>query len=347
MNRPSFLSFSVFPVMPLLTALALWGTDRAIAAVPASATVSYQQVETTYDTVATVEAERQSTVSAQTAGRIVQINFRAGDRVKAGQVIMRIDTSVADQQLLSTAARVKEAQVQQQNAADQFNRVQQLLAQHYVSQAQYDQANANWQSAVAHLRSVQAELNQQQTTRGFANIVAPYSGVMSSLLVEVGDVAGLGTPLATGFDPAWLRASAQIPQLRLAAVHQGNKSYIEVPGHSRWIPSSSMTWMPTADPVTHTTEVRMHLSAADGLLPGQLVSAHFVTGTRRRLVIPLQAVLQRSELTAVYCVHADSPPELRQIRLGLKLPGDAIEVLSGLEAGEKVALDPVAAGLQH
>ncbi|NNM50766.1 MAG: efflux RND transporter periplasmic adaptor subunit [Pseudomonadales bacterium] len=332
-------------VTRIAAGILLFGMIDAVDAAPlAQATVAYQQVESTYDTVATIEAERQSTVSAQTSGRIESINFRAGDRVKAGQVIMRIDTSVADQQMAAAEARVHEADVQRQNAADQFARIQQLLSQHFISQAQYDQAQATLRSAEAHVRSLQADLAQQKTSRGFANIIAPYGGVMASLLVEVGDMAAPGTPLAVGFDPAWLRASAQIPQTRLEAVRTGNKAYLEVPGQLRWIPTSSLTLLPTADPATHTTEARLHLANAEGLLPGQLVTAHFVIGTQRRLIIPLQAVLHRSELTAVYCLHGNETPELRQIRLGQSLPGGYVEVLAGLQAGEQIALDPVTAG---
>ncbi len=319
----------------------------AAGAKPLANTVArYEQVESTYDTVATIEAERQSTVGAQTSGRIVDINFHAGDYVKAGQVIMRIDTSVADQQLISAQARVREAQVQAQNAADQFNRVRQLLSQHFVSQAQYDQTQANLRSAEARVRSLQADLDQQRTARNFATIVAPYSGVMSKLLVEVGDIASPGTPLATGFDPHDLRATAQIPQMRLTEVQAGRKAYLEIPGQTSWRTVSSMTWLPTADPVTHTTEVRLHLANPQGLLPGQLVNAHFVIGNDRRLVIPVQAVVHRSELTAVYCLHQQDRPELRQVRLGRTVPGSQVEVLAGLEAGDIVALDPVAAGAE-
>ncbi len=332
-----FIGFSILTGIILLT-------PAAEASNLASAVARYDQVESTYDTVATIEAERQSTVSAQTSGRIVDINFRAGDYVKAGQVIMRIDTAVADQQLISAQARVREAQVQAQNASDQFNRVRQLLSQHFVSQAQYDQSQAALRSAEARVRSLQADLDQLRTARNFATIVAPYAGVMSKLLVEVGDVANPGTPLATGFDPHDLRATAQIPQMRLAEVQAGRKAYLEIPGQSSWRPVSSLTWLPTADPVTHTTEVRLHLSNPDGLLPGQLVNAHFVIGNERRLVIPVQAVLHRSELTAVYCLHPHGSPELRQVRLGRTVPGGQVEILAGLEAGDRVALDPIAAG---
>ncbi len=314
-------------------------------AVPlATATVGYRNVERTYDTVATIEAEHQSTVSAETSGRITAINFRAGDSVHRGQVIMRIDTSVADQQMAAAAAHLHEAQVQEQNAHDQFQRIAHLLGQHFVSQAQYDQAQADLRSAQARVRSLQANLAATSTTRGFATIVAPYSGVMSQLLVEVGDMAAPGTPLAVGFDPQQLRATSQLPQSRVALVRSAGKAYIELDGATRWLPCDGMTLLPAADPKSHTTEVRLHLAHPDGLLPGQLVNAHFVIGSQRRLVIPRQSTLQRSELTAVYVIDRQGHAQLRQVRLGQVLADGLVEVLAGLQPGEKVALDPIAAG---
>ncbi len=309
----------------------------------ATATVAYRNVESTYDTVASIEAEHQSTVSAETSGRITAINFRAGDSVHQGQVIMRIDTSVADQQMAAAAARLHEAQVQEQNADDQFRRIAHLLNQHFVSQAQYDQAQADLRSAQARVKSLQASLGATQTSRNFATIIAPYSGVMSQLLVEVGDMAAPGTPLAVGFDPQQLRATSQLPQSRVAQIQAGGKAYIERDGDTHWLSCDRIMVLPAADPKSHTTEVRLHIAHPEGLLPGQLVTAHFVIGAEKRLVIPQQSTLQRSELSAVYVIDRQGRAQLRQVRLGPKVADGLVEVLAGLRPGERVALDPIAA----
>lgn len=312
---------------------------------PAAAVIAWRQVEATWAGEAVVEAERQSTVAAQTAGRVMAIHFRPGDAVKQGQVIMRIDPTVAQQQVAGMQAQVAEAGVALDNATREYERFRELFTKNYVSKSQMDQVEANYKAAQARLNTLRASSGQASTTRAFADVTAPYAGVMSALHVEVGEMAAPGTPLATGFDPAWLRASAQVPQAWIEAVRRGNRAFIEVPGAAQWLVAARLVVMPAADPRTHTTEVRVYLPEGTGLLPGQFVRVHFVTGTARRLVVPAAAVLRRSEVTAVYVLPESGRAQLRQVRLGERQGDGSFEVLAGLREGERVSLDPVATGL--
>lgn len=328
--------------MPFTALQAAENTAAAVAKAPASAVVGWQQVQATRAAEAVIEAERQSTVAAQTSGRVTAIYFRPGDVVKQGQVIMRIDPSVAQQQVEGAKAQVAEAKVALENATREYERFRELFAKHYVSKSQMDAAEASFKAAQARLNTLQASSGQASTARAFADVTAPYGGVMSALHVEIGEMAAPGTALATGFDPAWLRASAQLPQNAVAAVQRGNKAFVEVPGSTSWIAATRFVVIPAADPRTHSTEVRVYLPAETrGLLPGQFVRVHFVTGTARRLVVPAAAVLRRSELTAVYVLNHGKAPQLRQVRLGERQGDGSYEVLAGLRDGERVALDPV------
>lgn len=338
-----------------ITASLLWGasvqaedTAKAVKpTAPTTAVIAWQQVEATWAGEAVVEAERQSTIAAQTAGRVMAINFRPGDAVKQGQLIMRIDPSVAQQQVAGAQAQVREAEVALDNAKREFDRFTELFAKNYVSKSQMDQADANYKAAQARLNTLRAGSGQAVTTRAFADVTAPYSGVMSALHVEVGEMAAPGTPLATGFDPAWLRATARVPQAWIDAVRRGNKAFIEVPGTSKWLPASRLVVIPAADARTQTTEVRAYLAEGTGLMPGQFVRVHFVTGTSRRLVVPAAAVLRRSEVTAVYVMPENGKPQLRQVRLGERQADGSYEILAGLREGEKVSLQPVNTGLSR
>lgn len=308
-------------------------------------TVAYREVEATYDSLATVEAERQSTVSAQVAGRIVEINFRVGDIVKKGQVAMRIDTTAANQDVAGMQARVHEAEVQLENTQKQYQRLKDLFKQQYVSQSQLDKAEADFKSVQAQLNTLKAGLAQSDTQRSFATITAPYSGVMSALYVEVGEMAVAGKALAAGYDPNHLRVTAHVPQTYIEAVRRNQKAYIEIVGQSEWLTTRNMTILPSADPRTHSTEVRLSLPSNSTLVPNQLAKAHFVTGTERRLVVPVSSILRRSELTGVYVIPANNKAQLRQVRIGKNLANGWIEVLAGVNDGERIALEPIAAGL--
>lgn len=315
-----------------------------------AAVVEMRDVELTYTADAIVEAVRQSTVAAQIAGRVVELRFDVGDFVKKGEVIARIDERAASQAVAATEAQVQQAQAALANARAEYERSKQLVAQKFLSQAALDRAEAELKAAQARVSALVAGVGQAQAERSFATIVAPYSGIVSARHVEVGEMATPGKPLMTGFDPGTLRVSATVPQARVAAIQAGAKARVEVPSSAKWVEATQLTIIPAADPRTHTTQVRLGLPAnVRGIYPGIYARAHFVTGRAAVLLVPRAAVIHRSEVTAVYVIpEAGAPqrsPQLRQIRLGMAGDETAIEVLAGVRAGERVALEPVKAGM--
>jgi RND family efflux transporter MFP subunit len=311
-----------------------------------SAVVEVRELELTYSAEALVEAVRQSTVSAQIAGRIIELRFDVGDAVKKGEVIARIDERAASRALEASEAQVREAQATLANARASYERSKQLLAQKFISQAALDQAESAYKSAQARVSALLAGAGAAATERSFATVLAPYSGVVSARHVELGEMATPGKPLMTGFDPSTLRVVATLPQAQVGAVQALGKVRVEVPSVGRWVEVERMTLMPAADPRTHTTRVRLELPAdVRGVYPGVYARAHFVVGRAPRLLVPRAAVFRRSELTAVYVLGEDGRARLRQVRVGSAGDEHAVEVLAGLKAGERVALDPLKAGM--
>ncbi|MBK6981400.1 MAG: efflux RND transporter periplasmic adaptor subunit [Betaproteobacteria bacterium] len=321
-------------------------TARAPTAPLVTAAAELREVEVTTTAEAVVEAVRQSTVSAQMSGRIVDIRFDVGDRVRKGDVILRIDERAADLAVTASEAQMREAEAALVNARAQFERTRQLVAQKFLSRAALDKAEADLKTAESRMRATLAGTGAAITEKSFTTIVAPYSGVVSARHVQLGEMAAPGKPLLTGFDPSTLRVVATVASAQVPSIQAGARARIEVPSLDRWTEVRSVTVVPSADPRTHTTQVRLELPAdAKGLLPGVFARAHFVTGKAARLMVPRAAVLRRSEVTAVYVVGAQGPPQLRQIRLGATADETFVEVLAGLKPGEQVALEPVKAGM--
>jgi membrane fusion protein, multidrug efflux system len=311
-----------------------------------TAAAEVRDIALTTSAEAVIEAVRQSTVSAQIAGRIVDLRFDVGDFVNKGEVIARIDERAVTQAEAASVAQVREAQAALANARAQYERAKQLLAQKFISQAALDQAEAASKAAQARVAALLAGAGAAATERSFATVVAPYSGVVSARHVELGEMATPGRPLMTGFDPSSLRVVATVPQTQVAAIRALGRARIEVPSLGRWVDVRSMTIVPAADPRTHTTQVRLELPAdVRGVYPGVYARAHFVIGSAPRLLVPRDAILRRSEVTAVYVVGAQGRPRLRQVRLGSAGDESYIEVLAGLQPGERVALEPVKAGM--
>lgn len=308
--------------------------------------VRYQNADVAYVTEATVEAVRQSTVAAQVAGRVVAVNFDAGDYVKAGTVIVRLAAQELSSAVAGSRAQVAQAEATLANARANYARQQQLFQQKFISQAALDRATAEFRSAEAAARAARAGVGQSAAMSSYTVITAPYSGVVAARHVELGESVSPGTPLMTGFDPSHMRVVATIPQYKLAVVKAAKQVAVEIPSLKRWIDATGVTMLPTADAATHSVKVRLELPQAQtGLLPGMFVRAHFSLGSARRLSIPATAVTRRSELNAVYVIDPQRRISLRQVRLGEPDARGQVEVLAGLSPGEIIALDPIKAGI--
>lgn len=325
----------------LLVSLPAWS------ALPFStAKAVYQNTDKSYSTEATVEAVRQSTVSAQVAGRITAVNFDVGDQVRAGQVIVRIDPSELTQAVAGSRAQVAQAEAQLANAKANHDRQVQLFQQKFISQAALDRATAEYRAAQASAQAARAGAGQTATVRSYTTLTAPFSGVVMARHVEVGEMASPGKPLMTGFDPSDLRVVANIPQYKLSEVQKATKVSVEIPSLNKWIEARGITVLPSADTATHTVKVRIDLPEnLSGVIPGIYARAYFSTGETRKLVIPASAIIKRSEVTGVYVIDANNRATLRQIRLGERTARGEVEVLAGLNPGEAIALDPVKAGI--
>jgi RND family efflux transporter MFP subunit len=305
----------------------------AHAQAPATATLQPREVDLTYAAEAVVEAVRQATVAVQVQGRVVEVRADAGQRVRKGELLMRIDAR-------ESAENAAAAQAQHIQAKANYERMKNLYAQKFVSSAALDKADADYKAAAAAAGASGATFSHSAVT-------APISGIVAQRHTELGELASPGKPLVTVYEPGSLRVIASIPQYRVAEIRRNAKARLEFPEAGLWVDATRVEILPTADARSHTVTARLYLPAAvEGIFPGMAVRAHFVTGTGSKLTVPPQAVLRRGEVTGVYVVDARNVPRLRQVRLGEMLGNGELEVLAGLAAGDTVSLEPIKAGIQ-
>ncbi len=282
---------------------------------------------------ATLEATRQATVATQVSGRIVEVKAEAGQKVAAGQLLMRVDAREAAENVAAAKAQLAQAEAN-------YQRTQNLFQKKFVSQAALDAAEAQ-------LKSARAQAAAAGAGASHASVTAPISGVVGQRLAELGDLAMPGKPLLTVFDPKSLRAIAAVPQARLAEIRNAKSARVEIvePTGRRQIDGSRIEILPTIDTTSHTATVRVYLPESAGLLPGMAARVSFLSGEAKKLTVPQQAILRRGEISTVYVIR-DGKPVLRQVRLGEATVDGEIEVLAGLAAGETISLDPVKTGIE-
>ncbi|MDO5693025.1 MAG: efflux RND transporter periplasmic adaptor subunit [Pseudomonadota bacterium] len=299
----------------------------------------------TYD--GQVEALRQSVIAAQVPGTVLELNVQAGDAVRAGQVLLRIDARAAEQNAAASGAQVAAARAALDVAATELARKRALAQKNYISKGALEQAESQYRAAQAQVSAQSAQASAARTQTGFHVVKAPFDGVVAQLGVERGDMAMPGRPLMTVYAPGALRVTAHVPASAIKGDAAGARVWLS--GSDAALAPARVQVLPTVDPQSLTRQVRADLPAGTAAAPGQFARLQLATdGTdaeaaaARRLFIPAAAVVRRAEVTAVYVMGADKRPQLRQLRLG-PVQGDQVQVLSGLDAGESLITDPQAA----
>jgi RND family efflux transporter MFP subunit len=322
----------IFSLLLALTATAASAQPTVQAQQLPTITVQPHPVDLSFPAESLVEAVQQATVGAQIAGRVLEVKADAGQSVKKGDLLMRIDAREA-----AEAARGAEAQYI--NAKANFDRSKSLKDQKFLSQAAVDKAKADLDAAAANRSAAGA-------SQSHANILAPISGMIARRHAELGDMATPGKPLFTIYEPGGLRVTASIPQYRLREMRNVTTARVEFPELGKWVTATAVTVLPTADAATHVSQVRVSLPPVPEATPGMFARVHFVLGQASKLTVPASAIVRRGEVAAVYVISADNRTSLRQLRLGEAVGQGEIEVLAGLASGDKVVTEPVKAGIQ-
>lgn len=288
-----------------------------------------------------VEAVHEATLSAQTRGRVLELPFDVNDYVQAGEVVVRF-TDVEQQSGRRRAeAGMSAVQAALTEAEADYRRIEEVYAKKLVAKAQLDQATARRDSAKAAVAAASSGLREAAQQVDYTVIRAPYSGILTARMVKVGETVQPGQPLVSGLSMAQLRVNVEVPQSEIAAIRAHAQAAVLLDDGHRVV-AEKLVIFPFADAVTHSFKLRLELPEAEtGLQPGMTVKAAFKLGESAQLRIAEAALVRRGELTGVYVIDGDRVV-LRQIRVGHRDAGQ-ISVLSGLEAGERIANDPAAA----
>lgn len=339
-------------LLPALLALAACGSDQP-AAVPALPKDLVTFTVATGDALpgrgwdGVVEAVRRADLAAQTAGRVSAVAVDVNDRVKAGDVLLRITATEQEAGANAARAQLRAAEASAIEAEQNWRRYAALADGQYVSKAQIDQARAARDSAQAARNAAAAVLAQASQQAAYTVVRAPFDGVVARRDVEPGETVAPGAPLASVYAPDALRIEVAVPQTRADAIRRDPAAQVVLADGRRLAPAEVIVF-PAADPASHSVNVRVALPALDPLpAPGTTAKVVFAadavdaSGAKAGVRVPASSIAQRGELSVAYVV-SDGRLLLRQLRLGAR-DGEAVEVIAGLQAGEVVAADPVAA----
>ena len=322
------------------------GATASTAALAASVVrAQSSQREQVWDGV--VEAVNQVTITAQTNARVLELPYDVNDVVAKGAVLVRFSDIEQKSARNGAQAQIASAQAGYKDAQASYERIAAVYAKGYVSTAQMDQQRAARDAAKAALEAAHAQLSAVGQQLDYTVLRAPFAGVITQRFVHVGQAVQAGPPSPQPLIQLQalddLRVNVQVPQSAVNVIRQFHAAEVLLDGgQGRRIRARTVEVFPYADSATHTFNVRLQLPADEaGLYPGMTVKVAFATGEAKRLLVPATALVQRGELVAVYVI-GEHNVTLRQVRIGNR-EGDQVEVLAGLDDGERVAHDPQAA----
>ena len=316
-------------------------TQQPIAPALASVVVQRERAPVERKLDGIIEAVNQGTVAAQTSGRVEAIFYDVDDFVPAGAVIIRLRATEQRAGLLQAEAALREATAREAEAQASYRRMSDMYERRVVPKATLDQAAANREAAVARLAAARAALQSAKEGVAYTEVRAPYAGVVTKRLVQVGETVSPGMPLVSGISLQYLRVTVDIPQSIVQQVRRIKKGAVYVEG--RRIEATKVMVFPEAAAPSSTFRARLDLPEnATDLYPGMFVKVGFVIGEANRLLVPERSLIERSEVTAVYVVDSSGRTSMRQVRVGDRFDS-RVEILSGLVPGERIALDPLAA----
>jgi RND family efflux transporter MFP subunit len=371
--KPYFV-FLPIPVL-LLTSCGSEPTRRAAQpqAPPVAvqvAAVATEDWPASYEATGTVRARTTATISSKVTGYVQQVSVQVGDRVRQGQALITLDARDLDVSLRRAEAgraEVESAIPELENATaaakanldlaqSTFKRMEELAAKKSISNQELDEASARLKAAQANydmVRSRRAQVNSkmavvEQEVRGagimrdYAKLAAPFSGVVITRTVEPGNLATPGAPLLTIEQDGLYRLEASVDESKLASVRVGQavEAVLEA---DRKLSARVSEIVPSVDAASRTYIVKLDLPATPQLRTGMFGRAIFPLGMQKVVAVPLAALMERGQLQSVFVVE-DGVAHTRLVTTGRRTK-DAVEVLSGLTAGEKVVL-PLPVGLQ-
>ena len=279
-------------------------------------------------TTGTVRSMNVSPLAAKVMGNVTRVLVNEGDRVRAGQLLLEIDDREGRARTAQMSAAIAAARANADVMASTYQRVAMLREKGHVSAQDFDEVAAKRSAADAQLRQARAGLAEAETFLNYAQVRSPIDGIVTARMIDPGAQAAPGMPLLTVEDDAHYRIETTIDEELATHVHAGD--IVRVDGKEARITNI----VPAFDPITRSALVKIDANATRS---GTFVRVAFTIGARNGITVPASAIQRRGQLTSVLVVDPAGAARMRLVTLG-ESAGDRIEILSGIDPGERVAL---------
>lgn len=274
------------------------------------------------EVVGTVRPKLSASIAPSVAGTVKKLEVTLGSRVRAGDVLVRLRAGELDAKARQTSAVLDQAKIE-------LGRAKSLEQRGVISKSELD-------ATTSRFRVAEASHGEARVMQGYTAIRAPFAGIVTAKLTEIGDQALPGRPLLVLEDPTALRLEASVPEVMTAGLRAGQKLAVRLDAVPDELEASVAEISPSAEASTRTVLVKLDLPEKPGVRAGMFGRVKLTTGERRALEVPAAALVSRGQIEMVFVAQADKAA-LRLVRSGRSRAG-AVEILSGLDEAERVVV---------
>lgn len=288
---------------------------------------------------ATIKAKQTTIVSSRILSRIEKIHVSAGDRVSKGQLLIELEK----QELLSRASQamavINTVKAHLLEAQLSFERARELSRSGVISKADLENAQASYDALTAELVTAQQGLKEAETTLSFAQIHAPINGRIVDRFAEPGDTVQPGAQLLILYNPVSLRVEANVRERLALSLNVDQPLKVNIPALDTELMSEIEELVPAGNSGSRSFMVKSRLKYSEGLLPGMYAQLLVPAGEESLLLIPEERVAKVGQLDVVW-LDNEGVSERRFVRTGRNVGNGLLEVISGLQKGDRLLSVP-------
>ncbi len=283
-----------------------------------------------------VVPDQKAHIASRIMGYIENLDVKVGDHVERGQLLFKIDAGDINSQISQAQSAYQQAKAALEDATADYERFTKLYKDSAVSKQQYDKIRLQYNVAQENLAAAQAGLKQARDQLNYANVKAPFSGVIVQKMATEGSLAAPGNPVVVMENLSSLSVQTQVSNDLYAALRIGDKASVKIDGIEKPIEATIYTLVSAADPATRTHTVKLSLPDVNDVNSGTFARVSFTRGERQTMMLPKSAIVKRAGINGVFVLESGKA-FFHMVRTGAELNG-MVEVQAGLVVGEQVVV---------
>ena len=284
-----------------------------------------------------IVSDQKAQISSRLIGYIKDLNVKVGQKVKRGELLFKIDSTDVKSQIAQANSGYQQALAALEDAKLDNDRFTKLFKEDSVSKQQFDKVRLQYSVAQENLAAAKSGLDQAKAQLNYANVRAPFTGVVVEKMANAGALASPGQPIVVIENLQSISVQTEVAGELFAVLRPGDEATVLIDGQAEPLKGVIYTLVGAANPKTRTHTVKLSLPAINNVNSGTFARVSFKRGDRQTIMVPSAAIVERAGISGVFVVK-EGKAFFSMVRPGMSSNG-MTEVQAGLNLGERIVID--------